>query len=468
MTQTRLIGVGAFVLVGLLLFATALFLIGNRRMLFMKRFVVYAQFAKITGLQAGAPVRVAGMDAGEVEEIVVPPNPSTPFRVRLRVREDLHQLVRTDSVATIQTDGIVGNRFVQVDTGSAQAPQAPEGSTIQSKEPFGMAELLEEASGAIKSVEKTILDVKTDLEITLGNLADLAGQARDVVADVGDDVKAITTHGRAITDDLQVVMRNVREGRGTVGQLVNNDELYKKIDAIAGEAKVTAQRVRETVEEARKAIDKVNDKKGGAGEVIADLRQTVGLAREAMTDLAENSESLKRSFFFRGMFRERGFYDLDLVSFDAYRSGEFAGKGREPIRIWLDAAVLFTTDPEGLDVLTPDGRRRLDSAMTTFLRYPRNTPLVVEGYSTGDLGDAQYLRSRTRAMLVREYLVRRFGLNGNAVGLMPLGGQADGSPRSDGRWDGVGLALWMKRDQFLPAPPTADVAPRGAPAPSRP
>ena len=67
MTHTRLIGVGAFVIGGILLFAVGLFMIGNRRMLFVDRFQVDAEFAKVTGLQKGAIVRVSGMDAGEIE-----------------------------------------------------------------------------------------------------------------------------------------------------------------------------------------------------------------------------------------------------------------------------------------------------------------------------------------------------------------------------------------------------------------
>ena len=94
MPSARSIGVGAFVLGGLLLFAVALFLIGNRRMLFADSFVAYAEFRSIAASRSGPSVRVAGMDAGEVKDIEVPPGPAAPFRVQMQVREDLHPLVR--------------------------------------------------------------------------------------------------------------------------------------------------------------------------------------------------------------------------------------------------------------------------------------------------------------------------------------------------------------------------------------
>src|SRR5262249_14375127 len=122
--------VGAFLIGGVLLFGAGLFLIGDRRMLFNRTFDVYAEFANVAGLQEGAKVRVAGIDAGEVDTIHVPPNPSARFRVQLRIREDLHPLIRVDSIASIQTDGLVGNKFVQVEAGTDQAQIVPSRGTI--------------------------------------------------------------------------------------------------------------------------------------------------------------------------------------------------------------------------------------------------------------------------------------------------------------------------------------------------
>jgi phospholipid/cholesterol/gamma-HCH transport system substrate-binding protein len=192
----------------------------------------------------------------------------------------------------------------------------------------------------------------------------------------------------------------------------------------------------------------VGGKNGAMQGMTSDLRQTMSFAREAMADLAENTESLKRNFLFRGLFRGRGFYNLDSIAPADYRGGEFAGKNREPLRIWLSAAVLFTTDKDGVEVLTAEGKQRLDSAMATFIAYPKQMPFMIEGYARGATADAGHLKSATRAVLVRDYLVQRFSLNPNTTGLMPLGLDAADSPSGDNTWDGVGLTLWMKRELF--------------------
>jgi phospholipid/cholesterol/gamma-HCH transport system substrate-binding protein len=462
MTHTRLIGVGAFVIGGILLFAVGLFMIGNRRMLFVDRFQVDAEFAKVTGLQKGAIVRVSGMDAGEVETIRVPANPSSRFRVQMRVREDLHHLVRTDSIATIQTDGLVGNNFIQIEIGTDKAPVAAAGSLIQSREPFDFAALMEQASATVKTLDATVVQLRGDVEEALGAITDTAQQASAIIEDMGDDVKSITSNGQRIAKDIQMVTSEISAGRGTMGKLVKDDELYTRAASIAKEAEATVAQMRKTIEQARVTMEGLNTNLGGKNGAMqgmtSDLRQTMTYAREAMADLAENTESLKRNFLFRGLFRGRGFYDLDSIAPEEYRGGEFAGKDRVPLRIWLDAAVLFATDKDGNEELTPAGRQRLDSAMATFLKYPtKQMPFMVEGYARAATIDAAHLKSATRAVMVREYVVRRFALNPNTTGLMPLGLEAADSPRGDGTWDGVGLTLWMRRDLFA-APGTRAVS----------
>src|SRR6476469_6965158 len=99
-------GMGAFVIGGLLLFGFGLFLIGDRRMLFARSAEYYTEFTQISALESRAKVRVGGMDAGAVNDVRVPPEPGSTFRVTLRIIEKLFAVIRTDSVASIQTDGL--------------------------------------------------------------------------------------------------------------------------------------------------------------------------------------------------------------------------------------------------------------------------------------------------------------------------------------------------------------------------
>src|SRR4051794_26248134 len=104
--------VGLFVIAGLTLFTVGLFLVGNRVEAFARHMDFYAEFTDLAGLSKGAKVQVGGMNAGQILDIVIPDSPSSRFRVKLRINEKLHGLVRTDSVATIGTEGVVGDTFV--------------------------------------------------------------------------------------------------------------------------------------------------------------------------------------------------------------------------------------------------------------------------------------------------------------------------------------------------------------------
>jgi phospholipid/cholesterol/gamma-HCH transport system substrate-binding protein len=443
MARNRLVYVGAFVVFGVLLFTVGLFMIGSRRMLFDRTFRAYAEFATINGLQNGAIVRVAGMDAGEVDEIGVPSSPSGRFRVRLRLREDLHPLIRVDSVATIQTDGLVGNKYVQVDAGTDQAAIVQAGGSMQSREPFDLGQMLERMSQTIDLVTAIIVEVRGGLEQALTSVTATANSAQDLMTDLGSDARTVMASTQKVTADVNAIVAGLREGRGTVGKFLTDDAFYTSVKKIAAQAEETVANLRQASVEAKQAVADLRGGKGPLNGIPKDLQQTLSSARDAMADLAENTEALKRSFFFRGFFNKRGYFDLQDVTIQQYREGALETRDRRVLRIWVGTPVLFEHTDAGEERLSDAGKARLDSAMSQFLRYPRNSPFVVEGYARQPLTrDERFLLSRARADMVRDYLVTKYGLDTNYVATMSLGSEAVDSP--DGtNWDGVGLAMFV-------------------------
>ena len=442
MGRERLAAVGAFVVGGILLFGAGLFLIGDRRMLFADTFQVYAEFKQMAALDTGAKVRVSGVDAGEVEEIRVPTGPSGRFRVRMRVRSDLRPLIRVDSIALIQNDGLVGNKFVQIQTGTEAAPEVADQGTIQSREPFDIADLMTSMSDTLSTVNTMLMEVKSGVEQALTAVTATAGDAQVLMKDMSREVRTILASADTVSRDLQAIVGNVREGRGTFGKLLTDDALYGSVRSIAGDAEKAMATVRQASEEARAAIADFRGDKGPVSGLTGDLQQTLRSARDAMADLAETTEALKRSFFFRGFFNRRGYFDLDDVSVAQYRQGALESPDRRVLRIWLAADVLFEADAAGVERLSEGGRARLDSAMSQFVRYPQKSPLVVEGYSRDVTGDGRYLISRNRAQLVRDYVTAKFALDPNYLAIMPMGAEAQGSPAGT-EWNGVALALFV-------------------------
>ena len=142
----------------------------------------------------------------------MPSDPSGKFRARLEITEDLHQLVRTDSVAAIQTEGLVGGSFLAVSTGTAGAPRAPAGSTIPSREPFLLADMFEQMSGTIGKVNATIDSLGAGIEKTLTSVDTTVGSANALIVDVSDDVKTLASASARITSDAAQIAEGHPQG----------------------------------------------------------------------------------------------------------------------------------------------------------------------------------------------------------------------------------------------------------------
>ncbi len=466
MPSSRNYVVGLFVVTGVLLFAVGLFMIGDRRKLFSKDFEVVAEFKELGGLQDGANVKVGGMDAGEVIDIEVPPQPQSKFRVRMRVLEKLHAVVRTDSVATIQTEGVLGNKFLKIDQGTPSAPIAPSGGTIPGREPFDFADLMEQ-------IRDTVDQVKGKMDGVFASIATTSQNANELIRSVRGDVENIIATSKKVSHDVQVITAGVRAGRGTVGRLFNDEKVadsasraFRDFEKAAGNTRDISQQftailsefqerkllqeMEQTVKNVRQLTGQAKDAfadfqaKGGTGEdLTGNLARAIADAREAMSDLAENTEALKRSFFFRGFFKKRGFYDLDSLTVAEYREGKFANdKSRR--QTWIHDSELFVRRADGTEELSETGKERLGAVMVEFQSYPRNGALIIEGYSgKGSLGE-QLLVSTDRALKVREYLVKKFHLDPNYVGTIPIGAAAS---KDDSRayWEGVAIVLFYDK-----------------------
>lgn len=441
MKTSRAAGIGLFVIATGLLFVAALFMIGNRRMLFSDTFTVYAEFKTLGGIRQGSQVRVSGMSAGEVKGIAVPSTPTGRFRVRMEVTEDLHGLIRADSVAIVRTEGLVGAQYLEIGTGTAGAPRLADGGTVVGQEPFEIADLMLQMSDTIRLVNAAIVDLKGDVERAIGTIDQTAAQADTLLREVSGAVTTIARSGARVVDDMAVITGGVREGRGTVGRLFTDDTLARNVVATSADARKSMESLRRMVEQAQRVMADATAKGGAVDALSVQLRDTLEKTRETMDNLAADTEALKRNFLFRGYFNDRGYYSLSDLSPVEYRRGALEKNGRRPLRIWLHADRLFAVGDEGALVLSEEGRQRIDSAMGEFLKYRDSAPLMVEGYADAGSDADRYLRSRERAALVRLYLVQRFELDRSETGVMALG-TAVGSPEGD-RWDGVALAVFV-------------------------
>jgi phospholipid/cholesterol/gamma-HCH transport system substrate-binding protein len=159
----------------------------------------------------------------------------------------------------------------------------------------------------------------------------------------------------------------------------------------------------------------------------------------AAVNMADETEALKHNFLLRGFFRKRGYYTLTALSPDMYRKDPlFAAQNTD--RAWLPADQLFHPDSHGVEELTSPGRSALRAAFGNYGQRIFQGPVVVEGYSDCEIVSDRLAVSRTRAILVRNYLQNNFHLDtGKLVAVGMEGRPPDGSAHAS--WNGVAIVL---------------------------
>lgn len=218
--------VGLFVLVGLAVLAAGIFYVTGQGILGPK-YRLKTYLPEVSGLANGAVVRVDGVEVGNVESIKLLPRTAGKavdrnknIEVVMRVDRRFQTYILTDSVASLRTEGLLGNRFVTITRGITGTP-IPDAGVIPGAEEKAMAEVVE------RSAE------------VLGNLSALSTDVRDLIAGVQ---QGRGTLGKLLTDEqayyhlnsvlakADTMMTNIRDGQGTLGKLVSSDEMYTKVD----------------------------------------------------------------------------------------------------------------------------------------------------------------------------------------------------------------------------------------------
>jgi phospholipid/cholesterol/gamma-HCH transport system substrate-binding protein len=191
----RAFRLGLFIVGSLAVLAIGIFLIGNREMLFSSTYTLKSNFQTVAGLSEGADVRVGGMHEGTVKHIDLPKRPEEKVTVVMDMHKATRDVLKSDSVASIKSEGLLGDKYMEISFGSPDAQSLKNGDTIASSAPLDISDLIAKTS--------TILDS------TKGAVDNIEGAA----------------------DNLKSISAKVNDGKGTVGALVNDKTIYREAAA---------------------------------------------------------------------------------------------------------------------------------------------------------------------------------------------------------------------------------------------
>ncbi len=157
--MSRLARLGAFIILTLAVLASGVFVIGSKEYLFRRTYQLKAQFDNVAGLAEGADVQVGGVHSGTVTQILLPTRPGDKVSVVMELAKSTHEIIKGDSVASIQTEGLLGNQFVAISFGSAGRAELKDGDTLLSEPPLQMADLLKKTNGILDGSQQAIQNI---------------------------------------------------------------------------------------------------------------------------------------------------------------------------------------------------------------------------------------------------------------------------------------------------------------------
>jgi len=263
--------VGITVLVATVTFFVLIFFMSGTVSPFSRKLRLRSYFENAAGLVKGAPVRVAGVDIGNVADIHIiaaPDRKLTPVEVIMKVSTDRAANLHTDSRATLATAGVLGATFVDIDSSHASGPQVKDNAELPTTETPALQDVLKSSQGTIDK-----------LNVILTRVDDIVSAIQNGKGSVGKIINDPELYNRANTTiaQLQKLTNQVSEGKGSIGKLLYSDELYDRIN--------------DSVTKLNKMVDDVNSGKGNLGKLLKDeqlyanLNQTAAKLKDLMADI---------------------------------------------------------------------------------------------------------------------------------------------------------------------------------------
>lgn len=240
--------VGITVIFATVTLCVLIFLMSGTSGLFSRKitFLVYVDNAG--GIRTGAPVRLQGVDIGNVTGVaVVPSHGATPVEIRMKIAGKFQPLVHKDATASLATAGVLGETFIDIDSRTAKLGEVQNGDVLPSKDTMQLGDVVQASQGTLQNID-TLLK-RTDRIIAY--IESGQGSIGKLIYD-----QKLYDRLNATLSEVQTMVNQLSSGKGSIGKLINDDEFYNKASA--------------SVDKLNALIDEVNSGQGTIGKFLKD------------------------------------------------------------------------------------------------------------------------------------------------------------------------------------------------------
>jgi len=300
------IKLGIFVIIGSLFFIIAIYFIGNKKDMFNETIQISAVFKNVNGLQHGNNVRFSGINVGTVKKIIIV-NDSL-IKVDMLIEEDIASHIKKDAMASIGSDGLVGNMIVNIIPGKKSNEMVKDGDVILSENKASTDEILNTINSTSKNaklITDNLVKITNQINSRKGTIGMLIN---DTV--MSDDLKQTIYNLKVTTQSTSKSMANLNK---IITDLNNKDNVVGALkDTVTGrKIKMIIVNLEKSSEQINKTITNLKEGKGALNylsndpKLVKQIDSTMINLNQASSKLNENLEALKHNFFFRGYFKKQ-------------------------------------------------------------------------------------------------------------------------------------------------------------------
>lgn len=307
------IRVGAFVLVGTVLLIFSLYLIGAKQNLFGSTFELKSQFKNVNGLMPGNNVRFTGIDVGTVKSVEII-NDST-VDVTMIIEDKVQAFIKKNSTAMVGTDGLMGNKLINILTSNEASESVEDGDFLASKSPLGTDDMMRTLNITNENVKDITVDLKNIVH-RLNSPNTLWSILMDTI--VAENVKQAIVNIKVtgertaiITGDLSRIVKHIKNGKGSIGALIADTSFAVKLNQGIVNIKLITDSLALVTGDMHYITSKVKKGEGGIGTVLMDttfvnnLNESMKNIKSGTENFDENMEALKHNILLRNYFKKK-------------------------------------------------------------------------------------------------------------------------------------------------------------------
>jgi phospholipid/cholesterol/gamma-HCH transport system substrate-binding protein len=312
-SSSQKIGLGVFVILGTILLVTTLYFIGNRQNIFGNNMIINAYFNNVNGLKLGNNVRYSGIFTGTVSKIDM--TDEALILVEMIIEEELGKKIKTNAVATIGTNGLVGSTIVNIIPQEGIFPFLKSGDTIQTYSKIGTDDMLNTLSVTNENaalLTSDLLEITTQIRKGKGTIGMLINDSL-VAQDLKQSIFQLknTAIGASNTIvKLSAIVASIDLEESVAGVLLNDSIAAGKMSTIVTNLEKSSMRIDSITTNLNAYLGQISAGEGALNYIVndkdltKDIDSTMANIKEATYRFNENMEAMKHNFLFRGYFKK--------------------------------------------------------------------------------------------------------------------------------------------------------------------